>query len=51
MMYQDDLAEVRRNIAAHAAAEQARIDRLVKEASKETEVWAAQQAIAKCQAE
>src|SRR4051812_14701743 len=47
----DDIAEARANIAAHAAAEQARINRLVKEASKETDVWAAQQALAKRQAE
>src|SRR5437867_1190762 len=46
MAIQDELAEVRRNIAAHEQAEQARIDKLVREASKQTEVWAAEQALA-----
>lgn len=51
MTYQDDLAEVRRNIAAHEASEKARIDRIVKEASKETEIWASERALLKRQEE
>jgi hypothetical protein len=51
MSLQDDIAEARRNIAAAQQAEQARIDKLVKEASKQTEVWAAEQALAQRQRE
>jgi hypothetical protein len=47
----DHIAEARRNIAEHERAEKARIDRIVKEASKETEVWAAQQALEQRQRE
>jgi hypothetical protein len=51
MSVHDDVAEARANIAAHEAAEKARIDKLVKEASKQTDVWAAEQALAKLQQE
>jgi hypothetical protein len=44
MAFQSDhIAEARANVAAHQASEQARIDRLVREASKSTEAWAAEQ--------
>lgn len=46
-----DLEQARANIAAHESAEKARIDRIVKEASRETEVWAAQQALEQRQRE
>jgi hypothetical protein len=51
MAIQDELAEVRRNIAEHERREQARVDKLVREASKQTDVWAAEQALAKRKAE
>jgi hypothetical protein len=51
MSLEDHIAEARRNIAAAQQAEQARIDKLVKEASKQTDVWAAEQALAKRQQE
>jgi 6-phosphogluconate dehydrogenase len=47
----DYMTEVRANIAAAQQAEKARIDKLVKEASKSTERWAAEQALAQRQAE
>lgn len=47
----DHIAEARRNIAEHEAAEKARINRIVREASKETEIWAAEQALIKLQQE
>jgi hypothetical protein len=47
----DHIAEARANIAAHEAAEKARIDKLVREASKSTEIWAAQQALEQRQRE
>jgi 6-phosphogluconate dehydrogenase len=47
----DYMTEVRANIAAARQAEKDRIDRIVKEASKGTEIWAAEQALAKRQAE
>jgi hypothetical protein len=48
---EEEMREIRANIAAAEAAEKARIDRIVKEASKETEIWAAEQAVAQRQAE
>jgi rubrerythrin len=52
MSFQDEqIAEARANIARAEAENKARVDRLVKQASKETEVWAAEQALAARQAE
>jgi hypothetical protein len=51
MSLQDHIAEAQRNIAAHEAAEKTRIDQLVKEASRQTDVWAAEQALAQRQQE
>jgi hypothetical protein len=50
-LQEEKMRQIRANIAEHERPEKARVDRLVKEASKETEVWAAERAHAKRKAE